>query len=109
MARILLALALSLLSLAAHAAAIADILRDPRMYVDKTVVVDGEVASAFSLVWVKYFSVDDGSGTIAVVTTQTLPRKGQRIRVFGKVKEVLSLGSESLIVLFEQEAPATSV
>ena len=57
---LLLALTLLLLSLAANAALIKDIIDNPRLYVDRTVVVEGQVETVFSLVLLKYFTVSDG-------------------------------------------------
>ncbi len=105
----LFATALLLFSLTANAALIRDIIDNPRWYVDRTVVVDGEVVRVFSLVLVKYFVVNDGSGSIRVVTTQPLPRKGERIRVMGKVHELISFGSETLLVMVEEKGAGQGV
>jgi len=102
----LLAAALVLLSSASHAESIKDIIDNPRSYVDRTVVVEGRVVSAFSLVLVKYFTVSDGAASISVFTTQPLPRKGENIRVVGRVHELFSFGSDSLLVLVEQKSGA---
>ncbi|MBI2318121.1 MAG: hypothetical protein HYY28_14245 [Betaproteobacteria bacterium] len=59
-----------------------------------------------SLVIVKHFTVNDGSGGINVVTERPLPQKGQRIRVTGKVNELFSLGTETLLVLIEEPREA---
>ena len=60
-----------------------------------------------SLLVVKYFTVQDGAKAINVITERPLPRKGQRIRVVGKVHEGLSWGEHTLLVLIEdKESPA---
>ena len=56
-----------------------------------------------SLFVVKYFTLNDGTGSINVITEKPLPKKGQRIRVTGKVSELFSLGRETLLVLMEQD------
>ena len=86
----------------AGAVSIKDILANPRAYAERTVTIDGEVTGMFSLVVVKYFTVNDGSGSINVVTAKPLPAKGQRIRVTGRVNEVFSLGTQTLLVLIEE-------
>jgi len=100
-------LAALLLSIAAAGCAntvsIKDILANPRAYADHSVTIEGEVTGMFSLVVVKYFTVNDGTGSINVVTERPLPAKGQRIRVRGKVNEVFSLGTETLLVLIEDK------
>ena len=85
---------------------IRDIASDPRGYVDSAVTVEGKVTDSFSLMLVKYYTVDDGTGSIKVVTSRTLPAVGQKIKVRGTVTEVFSLGSKRLIVLVEDDAPA---
>jgi cob(I)alamin adenosyltransferase len=52
---------------------------------------------------VKYFSIRDDSGEIAVVTNKPLPKKGETIKVKGKVQEAFSLGTETLLVIIETE------
>lgn len=76
----------------------------PREHVGRTAVIEGEVTGTMSLVLARYFTLDDGTGTINVVTGGVLPRKGEWLRVAGRVSDVLSLGSESTLILIEDEA-----
>ncbi len=94
---------LLLFAASAHAVSIGQLLNDPRTYADRTVTVEGEVVGILSLVVVKYFTLNDGTGSINVITEKPLPKKGQRIRVTGKVSELFSLGRETLLVLMEQD------
>jgi hypothetical protein len=87
---------------------IKDIIDNPRAYADRTVTIEGEVVSMLSLVVVKYFTVNDGTGSINVVTERPLPKKGERIRVTGKINEMFSLGTETLLVLVEEKGGAES-
>jgi hypothetical protein len=80
------------------------IMSDPRAYVDNTVTIEGKVTDVFSLLVVKYYTVSDGTGSIAVVTDRTLPAVGQKVKVRGTVTEVFSLGRTRLIVLMEDDA-----
>jgi hypothetical protein len=64
------------------------IIDNPRDYDGKMVTVSGEVTESFSLLVVKYFVVDDGTGTIT--SYRALPKEW--IRVKGKVSEMFSLG-----------------
>lgn len=95
-----------LLAACSSAPRIRDIAADPRGYVDNSVTVEGKVTDSFSLVLVKYYTVDDGTGSINVVTSRTLPAVGQKIKVRGTVTEVFSIGPKRLIVLMEDDAPA---
>ena len=91
-----------LLTACAMPVPIKDVRDHPRKYADKTVTVEGKVSGAFSLFVVKYFTLDDGTGTIGVITERALPGKGETIKVTGTVKEAFSLGDQTLTVLVEQ-------
>ena len=80
---------------------ISKIVDNPRDYEGKMVTVSGEVTEIFALFVLKYFVVDDGTGTITVITQKPLPRKGTKIRVKGEVKEMFSLGDTQALVIIE--------
>jgi aspartyl/asparaginyl-tRNA synthetase len=67
---------------------IKDILDHPRDYEKKEVTVYGTVADQFSLVVIKYFEINDGSGAIKVITDRPLPKRGETLRVTGTVQSV---------------------
>ncbi len=56
------------------------ILSNPRDYSNKQVTISGTVEDTFSLVVVKYFVLRDETGTMPVITQQTMPVKGIRSR-----------------------------
>jgi hypothetical protein len=63
------------------------------------VTVHGTVTSSWGipLVPFKMYQVDDGTGEILVVSNENrVPSKGARVKVTGKVGEVLVLGGRSL-------------
>ena len=80
---------------------ISRIIENPRDYDGKTVTVSGEVAETFAFFVLKYFVLDDKTGTITVITQKPLPRKGAKIRVKGEVKEMFSLGDTQALVIIE--------
>lgn len=82
---------------------IKDIIDHPRDYAGKQVQVSGEVKSIFSLIVIKYFTLDDGTGSIAVVTEKSLPAKGERLTVKGTVEEAFSLGDRTLTLIVEEK------
>lgn len=84
-------------------ASVRDIIDHPREYVGKRVTVEGEVTGTFSLMAIKYFTVNDGTGTIGIISEQPLPRKGTKISVTGMVKEALSFGPETLTMIVEEK------
>ena len=99
----LLGATLSWFAASAGAVSIGQVLGDPRTYADKTVTVEGAVVGVLSLFVVKYFTLNDGTGSINVITEKPLPRKGSRIRVTGKISELFSLGTQTLLVLTEED------
>lgn len=78
--------------------------RNPRGYDGKTVTVSGEVKEATSLVVAKFFVIDDGTGSITVVTDRPLPKVGTHARVRGVVHEEFSIGDKHFLVLEERSA-----
>jgi len=92
-----------LLAACARVTPIKNIVEHPRDYAGQEVSVEGEVTGVFSLIFVKYFTLDDGSGSITVVTEKPLPRKGERLRVKGTVEEAFSLGDQTLTLIVEKK------
>jgi aspartyl/asparaginyl-tRNA synthetase len=80
---------------------IGDISGHPRDYAGKEVTVSGEVTETFSLFVVRYFILRDATGEITVVTDRPLPAKGEKIKVKGVVKEAVSIGTKTSLVLVE--------
>ncbi|RJX28621.1 MAG: hypothetical protein C4531_11590 [Desulfurivibrio sp.] len=80
---------------------IAKLLEDPRGYEGKQVTISGEVVESVSILLLKYFIVRDDTGEITVITQRPLPRKGEKIKVHGRIEEAFSLGDQQLIVLIE--------
>ena len=80
---------------------ISKIIDNPRDYDGKKVIVSGEVTETFSLFVLKYFVVDDKTGTITVITQKALPKKGTKVRVKGAVSEMFSLGDTQALVIIE--------
>jgi hypothetical protein len=88
---------------AAHgitATKIKDILDHPRDYQSQEITVYGTVTNAVSLLVIKYYEVQDGTGSIKVVTDNLLPARGEKLRVTGRTT-VIELGTERWIVLRE--------
>ncbi|MGH8728047.1 MAG: OB-fold nucleic acid binding domain-containing protein [Burkholderiales bacterium] len=96
------ALFLALVAACARTVPIKEIVEHPRDYAGKKVTIAGEVSDAFSLLAFKYFTLNDGTGTIAVVSEKPLPRVGEKIRITGTIEEAFSLGTETLTILVEE-------
>ena len=75
----------------------------PRNYVDKEVSIEGEVTSTFSLAFINYFELDDGTGKIKVITTKPLPADSEHIIVRGTV-QYYTLGTMRLLAVKEDDS-----
>ena len=87
---------------------IGHIISDPRAYEGKSVSIEGKVTNIFSLIFIKYFELDDGTGSIGVVTNKPLPAKGRTIQVTGEVRQAFSIGDQNLTVVLEGNLEASS-
>lgn len=81
--------------------AIGRIVQEPSKYDGKTVTVEGEVSGTQSLLLIKYYSLQDETGKITIVTEEAMPKDGATKRVKGKVIEALSIADKSLLVIRE--------
>lgn len=99
----LLMLAILLLAACTPRPSIKDITEHPRDYAGKQVRVQGEVKNVFSLIFIKYFTLDDGTGSITIVTDKPLPAKGERLAVTGTVEEAFSLGDQTMTLIVEKK------
>jgi len=70
-------------------------------YDGKTVMVYGKVTERYDLPTFKCYVVDDGSGSVGVVTRKALPRIGDVVHPKGAVKSAFKIGKRSLIALIE--------
>lgn len=81
---------------------IGEIKKNPRDFAGKEVTVSGEVTEVFAFILFKSFTLKDSTGEITVVTSRTLPAKGQKLKVKGTVKEAFAIGNQNLLVLMEK-------
>ncbi len=81
---------------------IADIKKSPDKFANKVVTVAGTVDESHNLVLVHYYTVNDGSGTIAVVTKDALPKEGAKVVAKGTVNQAFKLGDASFLVIVEE-------
>lgn len=87
--------------LAAGATPIRSILDDPRKYDGRIVTVSGEVQDSTNLLVLKWYRVKDETGSIVVVASGAVPRRGAKIQVTGTVRQAFVIGDESLTVIME--------
>ncbi len=100
-------LALVALAGCAGVVPIKTLLDDPGHYDGKTVKVAGTVRAGISILNYGTYKVDDGTGSLFVVTEQGgAPREGARVAVKGEFKSAFTLDTESAAVLIEKERKA---
>jgi hypothetical protein len=69
------------------------LLAEPGRYADEEVGLKGEVVDSVSVLGRGAYKLDDGTGTIWVVSDKGVPRRGARVGVRGKIKDVVDLGT----------------
>ncbi len=79
---------------------IRDILDHPRDYQSKEITVYGTVTNAVSLLVIKYYEIQDDTGSIKVVTDNLLPARGEKLSVTGRTT-VVEVGTERWVVFRE--------
>jgi hypothetical protein len=94
---------LSLTSCSSHVTSIKTLMTDPSSYDGKTVQVEGAVTSNVGALGFGAYQVDDGTGTITVVTTTGgAPREGAKVAIEGKFRSGFTLGDKSAAVIMEE-------
>lgn len=79
-----------------------DLLDDPSQYNGKTVQVKGEVKENLGVLGYGAYRLDDGTGTITVVTKEGgAPREGAHVKVQGKFRSAFTLGTRNAAVIME--------
>jgi hypothetical protein len=81
-----------------------DILSNPGKYQGKVLSISGEVKDRMSIFGLKYYTLQDKTGEIRVVTEKALPAVGIKIRVKGNVEEAFSLGDMQVLVFVEEKS-----
>ncbi len=90
----------------ARSVRIAELKGQPTRYTDKSVRITGTVTNSWGLPLVpfQFYSVDDGSGEISVVSQAgRAPSKGTQIQVRGRVSELATLGGRALGLHIREE------
>src|SRR5437870_6023144 len=89
--------ALALLVGCPQGTTVADINRNPGRYYNKEVAVSGNVVSSFGLLGTGGYELDDGTGTIWVISQgYGIPGKGAHIRVAGTIIQGANVGGRSI-------------
>jgi hypothetical protein len=102
-ARATLAVALMLLAGCASVTPIGDLLQNSSKYNGKDVRIKGEVKGSAGLLGRGGYQVNDGTGTLTVISEISAPPPtGSTVGVKGVFQALLTIGSKSLAVLREK-------
>ena len=75
---------------------IGKIIANPSKYQDKEVVIAGRVSNSFGVPLVGgIYKIDDGTGSIWVVTNRGVPSKGAEVGLKGRVQEGVNYSGKS--------------
>lgn len=79
------------------------LLDDPARFNGTTVRIIGEVQRAAGALGVGAYQINDGTGTLTVVSSAGgAPREGARVGVEGTLRTAFTIGSQSATVLVEE-------
>jgi hypothetical protein len=68
------------------------ILAEPDRYRHREVQLKGDVVRSVSALGRGAYKLDDGTGTIVVVSERGVPRRGAEVKVRGKIVDVVDVG-----------------
>lgn len=103
--RALAAVGLLLLAACPGTKPIKELLDDPSRFDGKTVRIAGEVKESIGALGFGVYQVNDGTGTLTVVSKagNGTPRVGATVGVQGEFRSAFTLGTQSLAVLMEDK------
>ena len=103
--RSLAAIGLVLLTACPGVKPISELLDDPGRFDGQTVRIAGEVQESIGVLGVGVYQIDDGTGTLTVVSKagNGTPRVGAKVGVEGEFRSAFTLGSRTVAVLIEQK------
>jgi hypothetical protein len=92
-AAVVLAVGAGLAGAGCHHMTINRLMAEPARYHNREVALKGDVVKSLGVLGHGVYQLDDGTGTIWVYSTHGMPRQGARVKVWGRVKDVVDLGS----------------
>lgn len=73
---------------------ISRILAEPQRYTRRgDVRLDGDVVESMSFLGHGAYKLDDGTGTIWVISSHGVPRRGARVNVHGRIRDVVDVST----------------
>jgi hypothetical protein len=96
-----------LLTACAVRATVGELKADPSRYHNKAITVAGTVTESYGALGTGAYAIDDGSGTLWVITQQGVPGRGARVGVKGRLQTGFSIGGRTFgTVLVESDRSA---
>ncbi|MBA2341448.1 MAG: hypothetical protein H0V88_13745 [Pyrinomonadaceae bacterium] len=80
---------------------------DPGRYRDKEVAIAGRVTDSYGVLGTGAYQIDDGTGTLWVVTRRGVPARGSRVGASGHVHTGFSFGGRSFGTVLEEQKRRT--
>jgi hypothetical protein len=91
---LLLLAGLSLSTLACGSTTINHILAEPQRYTQRhDVTLKGDVVESMSFLGRGAYKLDDGTGSIWVISEHGVPRRGARVKVNGRIRDVVDVST----------------
>lgn len=85
---------------------IGDIEKDPGKYMNKQVTVGGKVTSSYGVLGMGMFQVNDGSGSIWVLSENYgVPGQGTTVNVTGQLVQTASFGGKNFSNVLRETKP----
>jgi len=86
--------AVSLTALGCARTTVARILAEPQRYTHRgDVRLDGDVVESVSFLGHGAYKLDDGTGTIWVISNHGVPRRGASVKVSGRIRDVVDVST----------------
>jgi hypothetical protein len=86
--------ALALTAVGCARTTISRILAEPERYTHRgDVRLDGDVTESVSFLGRGAYKLDDGTGTIWVISSRGVPRRGARVKVHGRIRDVVDVST----------------
>jgi hypothetical protein len=77
---------------------------DPSRYANRTVSVNGRVTNSIGVLGTGGYQVDDGTGTIYVLSRTGVPSRGAEVRVTGRVTPGATVLGRTIGVAIQEES-----
>jgi predicted small secreted protein len=85
---------------------ISDIQKDPGKYMNKQITVSGKVSSSYGVLGMGMFQVNDGSGSIWVLSENYgVPGQGNDVSVTGQLVQTASFGGKNFSNVLRETKP----